>query len=172
MPVSTKRKTISKSKSRKTKIQSGGKKYEIMQCSQAIVGVPRMECMKKHCTGSKKYKDDVKKLSKLNYQFDKFVGKQCNLKFDKYGVYPETDEDYKCNSAQRKGKLFKSILKLEEETSTRKCEEKNCTKEDKMGDDCMDLGEEQCRIKYKDLIENIEKKKKKKILPLADCLRN
>ena len=83
----------------------------------------------------------------------------------------KTDKDYKCNNEQRKGKLFKSILKLEDETSTTKCEEKNCAKVNYM-DDCIDLGEEQCRIKYKDLIENIEKTKKKKILPLSDCMGN
>jgi hypothetical protein len=178
MTTLTKRKTNSqkiskskfKSKSRKTKNQKGGKKYEPMLCSQSIVGIPRGECMEKYCTGSQKYKDNMKKLSKLNYLQDANVAKKCNLKFDETGVFAVTDEDYKCNSEQRKGKLFETILKLEKETATRKCEEKYCTKEDKMGDDCMDLGEEQCRIKYKDLIENIEKTKKKKILPLADCM--
>jgi DNA-binding beta-propeller fold protein YncE len=160
----------SKSNSGNTNKQSGGKKYKIMQCSQVIVGIPRSECLTKHCTGTKKFKNNMKKLSKLNYQHDKFVAKTCNLKFDKTGVFAETEEDYKCNSEQRKGKLFETILKLEKETSYRKCEEKHCAKEDKMDIDCMDLGEEQCRIKYKDLIENIEKTKKKKILPLADCM--
>jgi hypothetical protein len=164
-------KSKTNTKSRKSKNQKGGKKYEIMQCSQEIVNLPRMDCLKKNCTGTKKYKDNVKKLSKLNYQHDKFVAKTCNLKFNKSGVYVETDEDYKCNREQRKGKLFESILKLEDETSTSKCEEKHCAKVNYM-DDCIDLGEEQCRIKYKDLIENIEKTKKKKILPLSDCMGN
>ena len=168
MSVSTKRKNKT---NKKRKIQSGGKKYKEMLCSQSIVNIPRMDCLKKHCTGTKKYKDDVKQLSKLNYQHDKSVAKKCNIKFDKYGVYPETPEDYKCNSDQRKSKLFKRILKLEDETSTNKCEEKNCSKVNYMFD-CIELGEEKCRIKYKDLIETIRKTKKKTILPLADCLNN
>ena len=175
--ISKKRKNVSKSKkskkskkSIKTKSQSGGKKYKPMLCSQSIVNLPRMDCLEKHCTGTKKYKDDIKKLAKLNYQHDAFVAKKCNLKFDKSGVYADTEEEYKCNSDQRKGKLFETILKLEKETATRKCEEKHCANEDKNSVDCMDLGEEKCREKYKDLIENMEKTKNKKILPLEKCL--
>ena len=166
--ISKSRKTISKS--RKTKKQSGGKKYKPMMCSQAIVGIARGECMEKHCTGSKQHKDNMKKLLQLNYQHDSIVAKKCNLRIDSTGVYAVTDEDFKCNREQRKGKLFETILKLEDETSTHKCEEKHCAKEEKIGDDCMDLGEEQCRIKYKDMIENIQKTKKKKILPLDKCI--
>ena len=159
-----------KSRSRKVKNQKGGKKYKTMWCSQAIVNLPRMDCLKKHCTGTKKYKDDVKKLVKLNKQHDKFVSKKCNIKIDTLGeLSPETPEQWKCNSIQRKGKLFKNILKLEKETSTSKCEEKNCANVNYMHD-CIDLGEEQCRIKYKDVIENIKKTKKKTILPLEECL--
>jgi len=160
----------SKSKSRKTKNQKGGEKYKEIWCSQSIVGIPRGDCSKKYCTGNKKYKDGMKKLSKLNYEHDKFVAKTCNIKFDKYGVYPETDEEYKCNSDQRKGKLFETILKLEKDTSIHKCLENNCAKGDKMADDCMDLGEQLCRIKYKDVIENVKKTKKQTILPLEECM--
>jgi hypothetical protein len=66
--------------------------------------------------------------------------------------------------------LFEKILKLEEQISTRDCDKKNCKKEGLIADDCIDLGEEQCRIKYKDLIETMQKTKGKKILPLADCM--
>jgi len=159
-----------KSRSRKVKNQKGGKKYKTMWCSQAIVNLPRMDCLKKHCTGTKKYKDDVKKLVKLNKQHDKFVSKKCNIKIDALGeLSPDTPEQWKCNSIQRKSKLFKNILKLEKEISTSKCEEKNCANVNYMHD-CIDLGEEQCRIKYKDVIENIKKTKKKTILPLEACL--
>ena len=79
-------------------------------------------------------------------------------------------EQYACSSEQRKGPLFQNILKLEEETSTRACEEKYC------GDlhylrDCVILGEEKCRLKYKDLIESQEKKRKIKMESLERCSR-
>jgi hypothetical protein len=172
MPQYSSKKNInSKTKSRKSKTQKGGKKYKTMWCSQAIVNLPRMDCLKKNCIGSQTYKNKVKKLSQLNYEHDKFVAKKCNFKFDKYGVHPITDEDYKCNSEQRNNKLFKNILKLENETSYTKCEKKHCSKVSYM-DDCIDLGEEQCRDKYKDVIETIRKTKKRKILPLEECMRN
>ena len=58
-------KSKTNTKSRKSKNQKGGKKYEIMQCSQEIVNLPRMDCLKKNCTGTKKYKDNVKKIIKI-----------------------------------------------------------------------------------------------------------
>ena len=127
-----------------------------------------MECLKKNCTGTKKYKDNVKKLAKLNKQYDTMVSKKCNIKMSpgKYGeLTPETDEQWDCLRSQRKDKLFKTILKLENETNTHKCEKKHCGKLNYM-DDCMDLGEEECRKKYKNVIE----KQKQKILPLEKCL--
>jgi len=65
-------------------------------------------------------------------------------------------------------------LKLEKEIADQDkvfndCRDKHCKKVNYL-DDCMDLGEEKCRIKYKDLIENIKKTKKQQILPLADCM--
>ena len=40
---------------------------------------------------------------------------------------------------------------------------KHCKKEGLIADDCMDLGEEKCRIKYNDLIESMRTIKKKKM---------
>jgi hypothetical protein len=170
----TLRKQKSKKNSKNNIKQSGGKKYKTIWCSQSIVNLPRMDCLKKKCGfDSKKYKDDLKKLAALNKQHDKFVAKTCNIPTNKYGeLLPDTPEQWDCNSKERKGKLFNEILNLEKEISTRKCEEKHCKKEGIVEDDCMDLGEEQCRIKYKDLIENIRKTKKRKILPLDVCMRN
>lgn len=165
---------IYKKKTYKRKIkQTGGKKYKKMWCSQAITNLPRMDCLEKKCmVGSKKYKDDLKKLAKLNQQHDKFVAKKCNIPTDKYGeLCPDTPEQWECNRAQRNTPLFKDILKLEEQISYFDCDKKNCKKEGLIADDCMDLGEEECRIKYKDLIENMRKTKKRKILPLEDCMR-
>lgn len=171
MPKHISKKNIkSNKKSRQSKTQKGGKKYKTMWCSQAIVNLPRMDCLEKNCTGSKTYKDNLQKLANLNKQYDAFVSKKCNLKLSKsVEVLPETEADYACNSAQRKGKLFKTILKLENETSIDKCEEKHCAKEDDISDDCIDLGEIKCREKYKDLIETMRKTKKRKILPLEEC---
>jgi len=151
---------------RRTKLRGG--KYKEIWCSQSIVNLPRMECLKKNCTGTKKYKDNVKKLAKLNKQYDTMVSKKCNIKMSpgKYAeLTPETDEQWDCLRSQRKDKLFKTILKLENETNTQKCEKKHCGKLNYM-DDCMDLGEEECRKKYKNVIE----KQKQKILPLKKCL--
>ena len=151
---------------RRTKLRGG--KYKEIWCSQSIVNLPRMECLKKNCTGTKKYKDNVKKLAKLNKQYDTMVSKKCNIKMSpgKYAeLTPETDEQWDCFRSQRKDKLYKTILKLENETNTHKCEKKHCGKLNYM-DDCMDLGEEECRKKYKNVIE----KQKQKILPLEKCL--
>ena len=176
MPVSYKRKNSMKkskfsklSKRVKTKknLQKGGK-YKKIWCSQSIVNLPRMECLKQNCTGSKEYKDNIKKLAKLNKQYDTMVSKKCNIKMptSKYDeLSPETDEQWDCLRSQRKDKLFKTILKLEKETNFDKCEKKHCGKLDYI-DDCEDLGEEECRKKYKDIIEN----QKQKILPLEKCL--
>jgi len=166
----TKRKKICSKKSRKrvrrTKLRGG--KYKEIWCSQSIVNLPRMECLKKNCTGTKKYKDNFKKLAKLIKQYDTMVSKKCNIKksSDKYfELAPETDEQWDCLRSQRKDKLFKTILKLENETNTHKCEKKHCGKLNYI-DDCMDLGEEECRKKYKNVIE----KQKQKIFPLEKCL--
>ena len=183
MPVSYKRKNSMKKskssklskrvktpKSTKTKknLQQGGKKYKEVWCSQSIVNLPRMECLKKNCTGSKEYKDNIKKLEKLNKHYDTMVSKKCNIKMSsgKYGeLEPETDEQWDCLRSQRKDKLFKTILNLENKTDKHKCEKKHCGNLNYI-DNCMDLGEAECRKKYKDIIE----KQKQKILPLEKCL--
>ena len=182
MPISYKRKNSMKKskssklskrvktpKSTKTKknLQQGGKKYKEVWCSQSIVNLPRMKCLKENCTG-KEYKDNIKKLEKLNKHYDTMVSKKCNIKMSsgKYGeLEPETDEQWDCLRSQRKDKLFKTILNLENKTDKHKCEKKHCKKLNYI-DDCMDLGEEECRTKYKDIIE----KQKQKILPLEKCL--
>lgn len=169
-----KSKTISKSKTKKTKNQSGGKKYKYkeMWCSQSIVNLPRMDCLNKNCF-TKKYKDSEKKLLKLKKEYDAFVSKKCNIKFTKdYGyneLNPKTPEELECSNTQRKGKLFKNILKLEDEINFTPCEKKHCGKLDYISD-CIDIGEEECRIKYKDVIENMRKTKKRTILPLEKCM--
>lgn len=165
--IRSKRKTKRKLK-RTKKIRLKGGKYKKVWCSQSIVNLPRMECVKKNCTGTKKYKDNVKKLAKLNKQYYTMVSNKCNIKITpgKYGeLDPETDEQWDCLRSQRKTKLFKTLLKLEDETSLQKCEKKHCGELNYM-DDCIDLGEEECRKKYKDIIE----KQKQKILPLKKCL--
>ena len=104
-------------------------------------------------------------------QYNVFVAKKCNIKIDKHKeIWPETSEQYECNSKQRKGKLFQEILDLEDKTSTRACGDKYCQKEDVMDTECMDLGEVKCREKYKDVIENMRKTKKRNISSLQDCL--
>jgi hypothetical protein len=183
MPISYKRKNSMKKskssklskrvktpKSTKTKknLQQGGKKYKEVWCSQSIVNLPHMKCLKKNCTGSKEYKDNIKKLEKLNKHYDTMVSKKCNIKMSsgKYGeLEPETDEQWNCLRSQRKDKLFKTILNLENKTDMHKCEKKHCGNLNYI-DDCMDLGEAECRKKYKDIIE----KQKQKILPLEKCL--
>ena len=103
---------------------------------------------------------DEKALLKMNKQYDAFLAKTCK------------DDDYECIQKNREGNpLFDKLIKFEGAIGKYKdaCMSKHCTKEE-LGrlDVCIDLGEEQCRAKYADLI----KKSKKKILPLADCMRN
>ena len=145
-----------KSKSPRSKKQGG--KYKEMMCSQAIVSEPLTTCVKKCKT--KKYMADEKALLKMNKQYDAFLAKTCK------------DDDYECIQKNREGNpLFDKLIKFEGAIGKYKdaCMSKHCTKEE-LGrlDVCIDLGEEQCRAKYADLI----KKSKKKILPLADCTRN
>jgi len=145
-----------RSKSPRGKKQGG--KYKEMMCSQAIVSAARVKCWKKCKT--KKYMADEKALLKMNKQYDAFLAKTCK------------DDDYECIQKNRKGNpLFDQIIQLEAKSGKMSdaCMSKHCTKEE-LGrlNVCIDLGEEQCRAKYADLI----KKSKKKILPLADCTRN
>jgi hypothetical protein len=157
-----------------TKRRQGGgsmkkQKFKFPNCSQTMVGYPRQDCLKKHCTGTKKYKDDMKKLAQLNKQYDAAVAKKCNIKQDHGEIWPEGDEQWACLNGERKGPLFQKILKLEDETSIRACEEKHCAELDAMLTVCMDLGEEKCREKYKDLIASVEKQKKIKMDSLEVC---
>jgi len=141
-------------------------------CSQTMVNFPRMECLKKNCTGSKKYKADKKKLAQLNRTYDKGVAKKCNIEMGKNGeLLPNCEQQYACLGKERKGPLFQNILKLEDETSTRACEEKYCGDLDYLWD-CINLGEQKCRLKYKDLIESQEKQRKIKMESLERCSRD
>jgi hypothetical protein len=141
-------------------------------CSQTMVSFPLGDCMKKNCTGSKKYKADMKKLTQLRTKDKGNVAKKCNIDVDKYGeLWPEGEEQYDCLGKERESPLFQNILKLEKETSKRACEEKYCGDLDYFSD-CVDLGEEKCRLKYKDLIESQEKKRKIKMESLERCSRD
>jgi hypothetical protein len=156
MPRKTHRKKNRKLKKRTYKKQGG--KYKEMMCSQAIVNEATRKCWEKCKT--KKYMADEKALLKMNKQYDAFLAKTCK------------DDDYECIQKNRKGNpLFDQIIQLEAKSGKMSdaCMSKHCTKEE-LGrlNVCIDLGEEQCRAKYADLI----KKSKKKILPLADCTRN
>ena len=147
-------------KTRKNKKRlRGGKKYKELWCSQSIVNIPRMECFKKKCGFKAGFKDKKsKKLHKLNKQYDKFLDKECGL------FKLEHDKWEDCAQRNRDGnKLFEQIRKLEHEQSV--CENK-CKSHSDIMDDCMELGEQQCRIKYKDLIS----KQKRKIIPIEKCL--
>ena len=147
------RKTLKKQRKLKKKTykrKKGG--FKEMLCSQAIVSAARVKCVKT-CKNEKA-------LAKLNKQYDAFLAKTCK------------DDDYECIQKNREGNpLFDKLIKFEGAIGKYKdaCMSKHCTKEE-LGrlDVCIDLGEEQCRAKYADLI----KKSKKKILPLADCTRN
>ena len=55
----------------KTNLQQGGKKYKEVWCSQSIVNLPRMECLKQNCTGSKEYKDNI---SNLLLDINNYIG--------------------------------------------------------------------------------------------------
>jgi hypothetical protein len=156
MPRKTLKKQRKPRKRTYKKKQKGGKE---MICSQAIVSAARVKCVK-IC---KKKKEDIaneKALVKLNKQYDAFLAKMCKA------------EDYECIQKHREGNpLFDKIIKLEAKSGKMRdaCMNKQCTKEElNRLDDCIDLGEEQCRVKYADLI----KKSKQNILPLKDCMRN
>ena len=106
--------------------KTGGNNYKTKLCSQSFTILPLTSCLEKKCmVGSKTYKDNQTKLTKLNQKHDKFVAKECNIPIDKYGqLLPETPDQWDCNSKQRKGKLFETILKLEKQTSTFDCKKK------------------------------------------------
>jgi hypothetical protein len=147
-----------KLKKRTYKRKKGG--FKEMWCSQAIVSAPLTTCVK-ICKKKKEDIADEKALAKLNKQYDAFLAKTCKA------------DDFECVQKNREGNpLFDQIIQLEANIGKNKdaCMKKNCDKKKlhRILDDCIDLGEEQCRVKYAALI----KKSKKKILPLADCLRN
>jgi len=182
MPVSYKRKnSMKKSKSSKvsklsklskTKTRSSIRKmkvgkYEPILCANTIVNLPTKECSVKHCTSSKQYKDNVKKLTKLNKQYYASVAKKCKIDIDNYDMGEKwTPEQMKCDFAQQKTTLYKNMLKLENQTDISNCIDTHCLKEKNIADDCIEMEEEQCRIKYKDIIEN----SKQKILPIDKCV--
>ena len=149
------RKKMRKSKNRK----NGGRgKYKDMWCSQAIVSQARVKCVKT-CRKKKQYKADTKKELQLNKQYDAFLAKTCKA----------DDDDSGCIQKNREGNpLFDQIIKLERKNGKfmDTCMSKECSKDElERLQDCINLGEEQCRAKYADLI----KKSKKKILPLEVC---
>jgi len=147
-----------KLKKRTYKKHRGGR-YKEMLCSQAIVSAARVKCVKT-CKKKKEDMANEKEMAKLNKQYDAFLAKTCKT------------DDYDCIQKHREGNpLFDQIIKLEAKGGKMRdaCMKKHCSKDElNRLDYCIDLGEEQCRVKYADLI----KKSKKKILPLADCLRN
>jgi hypothetical protein len=147
-----------KLKKRTYKKQRGGR-FKEMLCSQAIVSAARVKCVKT-CKKKKEDMANEKEMAKLNKQYDAFLAKTCKA------------DDYDCIQKHREGNpLFDQIIKLEAKGGKMRdaCMKKHCSKDElNRLDHCIDLGEEQCRVKYADLI----KKSKKKILPLADCLRN
>lgn len=143
-------------KIKKKRTRGGGSRYKEMWCSQAIVSAARVKCVKT-CRKNKQYKADTKEERKLNKQYDDFLAKTCK------------DDDYDCIQTNRQGNpLFTKIIKLEKKNGKfmDKCMHQHCSKDELVRlDDCIDLGEEKCRVKYADLI----KKSKKKILPLEVC---
>ena len=149
-------KTQRKLKKKTKTYKKGG--YKEMLCSQAIVSQARANCWKKCKT--KKYVADEKALVKMKKQYEAFLSKMCKA------------EHYDCIQTHREGNpLFDKIITLENKIgkNSDECIRKHCTKEElNRLDTCIDLGEEQCRVKYADLI----KKSKKKILPLEVCMRN
>ena len=159
----------------KKRVRKGGnksKKYKALTCSQAILSLKRGDCLTAKCgLNSKKYKDGLKQLAAANKAYNQMYAKTCKVKKNVYGeLEAQTPEQFACSDKSRKSKLFKKILALEKSTSLFPCEKKHCSQHEAIVDDCADLGEEQCRLKYKDLIEEIQKTKKTKILPLEKCL--
>ena len=146
-----------------TKKQKGGGgagQYKEMLCSQAIVSQARVKCVKT-CRKNKQYKAATKAERKLNKQYDDFLAKTC-----------KADESSDCIQKNREGNpLFDKIIELERKNGKfmDTCMSKECSKDEleRLGD-CIDLGEEKCRVKYAAFI----KKSKKKILPLAVCQNN
>ena len=146
-----------KLKKRTYKRKKGG--FKEMWCSQAIVSAARVKCVKT-CKKKKEDMANEKEMAKLNKQYEAFLAKTCKA------------DDYDCIQKHREGNpTFDQIIKLEAKGGKMRdaCMKKHCSNDElNRLDHCIDLGEEQCRVKYADLI----KKSKKKILPLADCLRN
>jgi hypothetical protein len=155
------RKTYKKTKQlkKRTYKKKQGGRYKEMWCSQAIVSAARVKCVKT-CRKTKEDSAIEKKMAKLNKQYDAFLAKTCKA------------EDYDCIQKHREGNpLFDQLIKLEAKGGKMRdaCMSKHCSKEElNRLFDCIELGEEQCRVKYADLI----KKSKKKILPLDVCMQN
>ena len=93
---------------------------------------------------------DEKALLKMNKQYDAFLAKTCK------------DDDYECIQKNREGNpLFDQIIQLEAKSGKMSdaCMKKYCDKKKlhRILNDCIDLGEEQCRAKYADLIKKKQK---------------
>ena len=159
MPKQTyKRKRTNKRKQTyKRKHRGGIGRYKEPRCSQKIVSEARIKCVK-ICRQTKKSIANEKELLRLNKNYDAYILKMC-----------KADDNYDCIQKHREGDpVFEELIRLESATGEydESCRNKHCTKEElNRLDDCIDLGEEQCRIKYDKLI----KKSKHKILPLAEC---
>jgi hypothetical protein len=148
----------------------GGDSMKKKNCSQTMVVYPLSDCVKKHCIDSKHHKQLAKLIAKLKHQYDTETSKKCNIKPDESGeLFPKTEDQWKCYEEQHDSAAFQNILKLRREAEVLPCQEKHCAAVDYLAD-CVVLGEEKCRIKYKDLIARIEKKKKIKMSPLDVCL--
>ena len=90
-------------------------------------------------------------MAKLNKQYDAFLAKTCKA------------DDYDCIQKHREGNpLFDHLIKLETKSGKMldACINKYCNRKkiDRLLDDCIDLGEEQCRVKYSDLIKKVKRK--------------
>ena len=132
----------------------GGESKEVL-CSQAIVNIPRLQCINKCKTPDYFIKEN--QISKI----DKLYGTQLKLNC-------KNNNDFDCNQKFREGKGKKLLDKLSQlEASLAICKDKNCKQYNDKLNDCVELGEEKCRIKYKKLIETLNPRYK--ILPLDKC---
>ncbi len=136
------KKSSKSSKKSKTLKQTKG-------CAQTIVNIPHVKCLKKN-----KCLNNSKKINKLNQKYDNFLVKKCG------NLEVQTTE---CIQKNRNGNfLFDKIIELEDKESI--CRNK-CKKHQDITFDCIDIGEKECRNKYKDLIN----KNKMKLLPFKKC---
>jgi len=153
-------KTLKKRKLKKRTYKKQGGRNKELWCSQSIHREPLTKSVK-ICRKKKENSAIEKEMAKLNKEYYAFLDKTCKA------------DDYVCRQKHREGNpLFDHLIKLETKSGKMlgACINKYCNRKelDRLLDDCIHLGEEQCRIKYADLI----KKSKKKILPLEKCIHN